>query len=68
MKVQLISPTSYCPEHKRPFDKLDLIKEAVRVEDIFNHPYVPVEIPKLRYPQPSMTPISIRALFSAILP
>ncbi len=48
-KTQLISLSSYC-KVDRPWDVQDLIKEAVRKEDVINHIYVHPEIPKLSKP------------------
>lgn len=50
-KPTLISLGSYCPGTKE-WDMQDILKKKVQVEDIKNHPYVPVEIPKnMKYPK-----------------
>jgi hypothetical protein len=47
MKLQLISPESYCPTRKVPFDKQEIIQQIVKKEDLINHPFVPMKAPKL---------------------
>lgn len=52
-KVHLISLGTYCHKAKT-WTTEDMILEAVRIEDLYNHPPVPFEIPKLHYPKSSL--------------
>jgi len=46
----LISMKEYC-KYVRPRDAHELIIEAVRKEDEWNHVYQPITIPKMNYPK-----------------
>lgn len=52
-KLQLISLDTYCHRAKT-WSMEDMIIETVQREDIYNHPPVPFEIPKLNYPKSSL--------------
>lgn len=49
-KVQSITMGEYC-RVPRPVDFQELVKEAVQIEDIINHPPVRTPIPKMEYPK-----------------
>lgn len=68
-KVQLISLKSYCPRAKQ-FDMRDILHETVQREDIINHPYKPIEIPKdMKYPTSTkLVDASLYAFVKSILP
>lgn len=49
-KLQLISMSTYCHKAKT-WDKNDMIISYVQREDLVNHPYKRIEVPKMNYPK-----------------
>lgn len=67
-KTNLISLSSYC-KTATVWDKNDMIKHFVQIEDTLNHKYEPIVIPKnMKYPKMRFKPASTFAFLNAILP
>lgn len=68
LPTQPLSMSEYCPV-KRPFGVRELIEDAVRIEDLYNHPPKRTEVPKdMTYPSTlDFKPASKRAFFKEIV-
>lgn len=67
-KVKPLTMEQYCPV-PRPVNFHDLVREAVQIEDIINHPHKPMTIPKMVYPSSGLFRLAARyAFFRQFLP
>lgn len=66
-KATLINITTYCSKAK-VWSVEDMIVYHTQREDIINHPYKPIEIPKMKYQKMTHSPASFHAFCKSILP
>jgi len=52
-KLKLISLSTYCHRAKT-WDKNDILIQEVQKEDLWNHPWQPMEIPEMKYTNSSL--------------